>query len=161
MSGQQNTDKAELILGAALELFERQGFDGTAVPELARKAGVGTGTITTFVFFGTKFMREKPQAALGFLRALVRGARDLQGPYLKDPAIAEAIAKQTDLKIEAIERATPYALDPDLDIAKFESQLRDQETVHREHGELNYQGQLAFVKVIDASLVHKAAAGVK
>ena len=124
-------------------------------------AGVGTGTITTFVFFGTKFMREKPKAALGFLRAMVRGARDLQGAYLKDPAIAEAIAKQTDLKIEVIERATPYTIDPNLDIAKFESQLRDQETVHREHGELRYQGQLSFDNVIDASLVHQAAASLK
>jgi NitT/TauT family transport system substrate-binding protein len=123
--------------------------------------GVGTGTITTFVFFSTKFMREKPKAALGFLRAMVRGARDAQGAYLKDPAIAGSIAKQTDLKIEAIERATPYTIDPNLDIAKFESQLRDQETVHREHGELNYQGQLSFDKVIDARLVHKAAASVK
>ena len=51
MTGQQ-TDKAELILGAALELFELQGFDGTAVPELARKAGVGTGTI--YRYFDTK-----------------------------------------------------------------------------------------------------------
>ena len=135
-------------------------MEGAAVLDTA-DAGVGTGTITTFVFFGTRFMREKPKAALGFLRAMVRGARDLQGEYLKDPAIAEAIAKQTDLKIEAIERATPYTLDPDLDIAKFESQMRDQETAHREHGELNYQGQLAFDKVIDASLVHKAAASLK
>lgn len=135
-------------------------MEGVAALDAA-DAGVGTGTITTFVFFGTKFMREKPKAALGFLRALVRGARDLQGEYLKDPAIAEAIAKQTDLKIEAIRRATPYTLDADLDIAKFESQMRDQETVHREHGELNYQGQLNFDKVIDASLVHKAAASLK
>ena len=52
MTGQQNTDKAELILGAALDLFEQQGFDGTAVPELARKAGVGTGTI--YRYFDTK-----------------------------------------------------------------------------------------------------------
>ena len=52
MSAQQGTDKADLILGAALELFEHQGFDGTAVPELARKAGVGTGTI--YRYFDTK-----------------------------------------------------------------------------------------------------------
>ena len=44
MGGVQ-TDKAELILAAALDLFEEKGFDGTAVPELARRAGVGTGTI--------------------------------------------------------------------------------------------------------------------
>lgn len=135
-------------------------MEGAVVLDTA-DAGVGTGTITTFVFFGTKFMREKPKAALGFLRAMVRGARDAQGAYLKDPAIAASIAKQTDLKIEAIQSATAYAIDPNLDIAKFESQLRDQETVHREHGELNYQGQLAFDKVIDASLVHQAAASLK
>jgi NitT/TauT family transport system substrate-binding protein len=123
--------------------------------------GVGTGTITTFVFFGTEFMKEKPKAALGFLRALVRGARDVQGPYLKDPAIAASIAKQTDLKVAAIENATSYTIDPNLDIAKFEGQLRDQEAVHREHGELNYQGQLSFKDVIDASLVHQAAASLK
>ncbi len=51
MDGMQ-TGKAELILAAALELFEEKGFDGTAVPELARRAGVGTGTI--YRYFVTK-----------------------------------------------------------------------------------------------------------
>jgi AcrR family transcriptional regulator len=37
--------KKSLILNAALELFTAQGFHGTAVPEIARRAGVGTGTI--------------------------------------------------------------------------------------------------------------------
>ena len=123
--------------------------------------GIGEGTITTFVFFGTKFMHERPAVALGFLRALVRGARDAQGAYLKDPAIAASIAQQTGLKAEAVEHATPYAIDPNLDIAKFEDGLRRQEAVHSQHGELNYQGQLSFNNVIDASLVHKAAAGLK
>jgi len=165
------------VLGFAQQFvaFKNGGIDAGFLPEPlsttaqmagvaaldTADAGVGAGTITTFVFFGTRFMREKPKAALGFLRAMVRGARDLRGAYLKDPAIAESIAKQTDLKIEAIEHATPYAIDPNLDIAKFESQLRSQETVHRQHGELNYQGQLSFDKVIDASLVHEAASSLK
>jgi NitT/TauT family transport system substrate-binding protein len=123
--------------------------------------GVGAGAVPTNVFFGTEFMQQQPKAAFGFLRALVRGAHDAQGSYLKDPAIAASIAKQTDLKVAAIENATPYAIDPNLDIAKFEGQLRDQEAVHREHGELNYQGRLSFANVIDASLVHQAAAGLK
>jgi hypothetical protein len=109
----------------------------------------------------TKFIHEQPKAALGFLRALVRGAHDAQGSYLKDPAIAASIAKQTSLKVAAIKNATPYAIDPNLDIAKFEGQLRDQEAVHREHGELDYQGQLSFANVIDTSLVHQAAAGLE
>src|SRR5690606_27876447 len=39
------TDKREAILHAALELFVERGFWGTAVPEIAEKAGVGAGTI--------------------------------------------------------------------------------------------------------------------
>src|SRR5689334_15289154 len=38
-------DKREAILAAALELFVERGFYGTAVPEIAERAGVGAGTI--------------------------------------------------------------------------------------------------------------------
>jgi NitT/TauT family transport system substrate-binding protein len=133
---------------------------GTAVLDTA-DVGDGSGSITTFVFFGTKFMHDRPQAALAFLRALVRGARDAQGPYLKDPKIAASIAQQTGLKVEAVEASTPYAVDPNLDIAKFEPGLRDQERVHHEDGRLNYEGELSFGSVIDPSLVHEAAASLK
>jgi AcrR family transcriptional regulator len=39
------TDKREAILAAALGLFVERGFYGTAVPEIAERAGVGAGTI--------------------------------------------------------------------------------------------------------------------
>jgi hypothetical protein len=99
--------------------------------------------------------------ALAFLRALIRGARDAQGPYLKDPAVAASMARQTGIKAEAIEHSVPYAIDPSLDIAKFEGQLREQESVHRDHGELNYTGQLSFKDMVDANLVREAAASLK
>ena len=38
-------DKREAILDAALGLFVERGFWGTAVPEIAERAGVGAGTI--------------------------------------------------------------------------------------------------------------------
>jgi AcrR family transcriptional regulator len=38
-------DKREAIVTAALELFVERGFYGTAVPEIADRAGVGAGTI--------------------------------------------------------------------------------------------------------------------
>jgi TetR/AcrR family transcriptional regulator, repressor of fatR-cypB operon len=39
------SDKREAIMQAALELMVERGFHGTAVPEIAEKAGVGAGTI--------------------------------------------------------------------------------------------------------------------
>lgn len=38
-------DKRDAIMGAALALFVERGFWGTAVPEIADRAGVGAGTI--------------------------------------------------------------------------------------------------------------------
>jgi AcrR family transcriptional regulator len=45
-------DKREVIMTAALELFVERGFFGTAVPEIADRAGVGAGTI--YRYFDSK-----------------------------------------------------------------------------------------------------------
>jgi len=125
------------------------------------EAGIGEGIPTTFVFYGLHFMHDRPKVALAFLRALVRGARDAQGDYSKNPAIAAMIATETKLKPEAVEQSTPYLVDPDLDIAKFETKLRAEEDIHRKNGRLTYDQPLDFSKVIDATLIHEAAARVK
>lgn len=44
--------KHERILDAALELFARRGYQATAVPDIAKAAGVATGTI--YRYFDTK-----------------------------------------------------------------------------------------------------------
>jgi NitT/TauT family transport system substrate-binding protein len=173
--GVKDVDVTSLAFGEQLATFRNGAIDAGFLPEPlastarlagavvldASDAGIGEGTITTFVFAGTKFLRERPKVALAFMRAMLRGARDAQGPYLKDPAIAASIAAQTGLKLEAIQRAVPYAIDPDLDIARYETGLRRQETVHRQNGRLNFPGPLAFDKVLDASVVHAAAASLK
>jgi TetR/AcrR family transcriptional regulator, repressor of fatR-cypB operon len=46
------SDKREAIMTAALDLFVERGFYGTAVPEIADKAGVGAGTI--YRYFDSK-----------------------------------------------------------------------------------------------------------
>jgi len=45
MDVQSAIDKCEALEDAALALFVEQGFHGTTVPEIARRAGVGTGTL--------------------------------------------------------------------------------------------------------------------
>src|SRR5580698_11410921 len=49
---QKPEDKRAKLLDAALELFETRGFDGVAVPEIARHAGVATGTL--YLYFKDK-----------------------------------------------------------------------------------------------------------
>ncbi len=173
--GIKDIDVTPLRFGEQLAAFKNGAIDAGFLPEPLSSAaqlagavaldrpdaGIGEGTVTTFVFAGTKFLRERPKVALAFMRAMIRGARDAQGPYLKDPAIAASIAAQTGIKVEAIQRATPYAIDPDLDITKYEAGLRRQETIHRRNGRLNFAGPLQFDKVLDASLVHEAAASLK
>lgn len=45
-------DKRARLLDAALSLFEAKGFDAVAVPEIAREAGVATGTV--YLYFRDK-----------------------------------------------------------------------------------------------------------
>lgn len=47
-----SAEKKQAILDAALELFVEMGFHGTAVPEIARRAHVGAGTI--YRYFDSK-----------------------------------------------------------------------------------------------------------
>lgn len=61
-------DKRDMILGAALALFVEKGFDGTAVPEIAARAGVGTGTL--YRYFADK------AGLVNALYRLWRGALD-------------------------------------------------------------------------------------
>jgi NitT/TauT family transport system substrate-binding protein len=134
-----------------------QGFAAMIGPE----SSIGQGTPTSFVFLATKFMHERPKVAEAFMRALVRAARDAQGAYNKDPAIAAMIAQQTGLKIEDVENSAPYLFDPNLDIGKYVAKLRNEEALDRKNGRLNYTEPLSYDKVVDATLVHKAAAEVK
>ncbi len=48
----KSTSKPEAVMAAALGLFVERGFYGTAVPEIAQKAGVGAGTI--YRYFASK-----------------------------------------------------------------------------------------------------------
>jgi NitT/TauT family transport system substrate-binding protein len=131
--------------------------DGTAVI-LQPEEGVTGGDITTVVFFSGKFLRERPDVGVRFLRAVMRGAKETQGDYAKNPEIAQIIAKQTKLKLEDIEASHAFAFDPNLDIGKFTDSIRRQETQHRKDGRLDYTTPIAMDKIVDEGPAKKAMA---
>ncbi|HEY1503974.1 MAG TPA: ABC transporter substrate-binding protein [Stellaceae bacterium] len=171
----KDVDLTQMEFALQLVAFRNAAIDAGFLPEplattaksqgqaalIESESSIGEGVPTTFLFLATKFMKDRPKVAEAFMRALIRGARDAQGLYNKDATIAGMIAKQTDLKLEDVEDSAPYLFDPNLDISKYEAKLRDEEATHRKNGRLNYTEPLSFDKVIDASLVHKAAAEVK
>jgi ABC-type nitrate/sulfonate/bicarbonate transport system substrate-binding protein len=128
----KDTDVNPLGFADQLVAFRNGAIDAGFLPEpLATTAvmagsvallkpddGIGRGAVTTFVFFGTKFMQDRPNVAIAFLRALLRGARKTQGDYNKNPTPAAMIAKEMDLKPAAVEQSAPYEIDPTLDISK-------------------------------------------
>ncbi len=74
-------DKRDAILDAALELFVERGFHGTAVPEVADRAGVGAGTIYRYFASKEALVNALYQQYKGELVALT-----MQGLALDAPA---------------------------------------------------------------------------
>jgi NitT/TauT family transport system substrate-binding protein len=124
-------------------------------------AGAGGGDMTTVFFFSGKFLRERPEVGVRFLRAVIRGAHEVQGDYLKNPEIVAIIAKAIKMAPENISNSVPYRFDPNLDIGKYIDSIKRQEHQHMLGGRLNYTAPLDLSKVVNVELVHRAAAGLK
>ena len=134
----------------------RQGDAMLVTPD----AGAGGGDMTTVFFFSGKFLRERPEVGVRFLRAMIRGAREAID-YPAKPEIVALLAKATKLAPDIVATAYAYRFDPDLDIAKYEASIRRQESRHMKDGRLNYTAPVPMDRMVDASLVHRAAASLR
>lgn len=101
MSGlreRQKVERRQAISKAAIELFERQGFQNTTIEQIANQAGVSAPTV--FKYFGNKqeiileILRDADQRALKDTRS--------QMPDIKDPVDAMCYLER---------RLTGYALE--------------------------------------------------
>lgn len=76
MATSDGVSKRDAILQAALELFNDRGFDGTVIPMIAERAGVGTGTIYRYFASKEELVNTLFQEWKGrFNRALSEGYR--------------------------------------------------------------------------------------
>jgi NitT/TauT family transport system substrate-binding protein len=122
--------------------------------------GAGGGDMTTVFFFSGKFLRERPEVGVRFLRAMLRGTRDAID-YRQKPEIVDIIAKDVKLAPDIIMAAYPYGFDRDMDIAKYQDSIRRQEAVHMKDGRLNYTAPVPMDRMVDATPIHRAAASLK
>ena len=134
----------------------REGLAELVQPE----GGAGGGDMTTVFFFSGKFLRDRPDVGMRFLRAMIRGARDAID-YRSKPEIVNILANATKIKPEIIVAAYPYGWDPDLDATKYEDSIRRQERQHMKDGRLNYTAPIAMDRMVSDELVHRAAASLR
>lgn len=100
-------DKRRIILDAALEAFAERGYHGTAVPEVAVAAGVGTGTLYRYFAHKEALVNEVYRDAKLRLRAaLLDGAPDLETAR---PDAAEAWFLELWRRLGAFAKAEPAA----------------------------------------------------
>ncbi len=79
--GSRNKDRRTAVLQAALEVFAEQGFNGTPVPPIADRAGVGVGTIYRYFADKEALVNEVFRHAKRSLQsALTSGIKNATGP---------------------------------------------------------------------------------
>lgn len=102
----RDSDKHRQIIDAAVHVFARNGYYNSRVSDIAREAGIASGTI--YLYFRTKdeilvtLFREKMAAWVAHVREEIRGEADVVakvrrlvalhfGVLERDPALAEVV----------------------------------------------------------------------
>jgi TetR/AcrR family fatty acid metabolism transcriptional regulator len=102
----RESDKHQQIIDAAVRVFARNGYYNSRVSDIAREAGIASGTI--YLYFRTKdeilvtLFREKMAAWVTHVREQIRGEADVVakvrrlvalhfGVLERDPALAEVV----------------------------------------------------------------------
>jgi TetR/AcrR family fatty acid metabolism transcriptional regulator len=105
-SAMRDPDKPQQIIEAAVRVFARSGYYNSRVSDIAREAGIASGTI--YLYFKTKdeilvtLFREKMAAFVGHLRGKIAAERDpearlrclVHGHFSvleQNPALAEVV----------------------------------------------------------------------
>lgn len=100
-------DKRRRVLDAALRVFAARGYHGTAVPEVAAAAGVGTGTLYHYFEHKQQLVNEVYRDA----KLRLRGALldQLAEPALGEPGAAKAWFLEVWRRLAAFARREPDA----------------------------------------------------
>ena len=100
--------RQEQILGAALHVFSRHGFDGATLPDIAREAGVAVGTIYNY------YRNKRELLVASVARFVIQPFTEvIQRPSLAGDAayISAIMENRLNLGLENVERFLPLLSD--------------------------------------------------
>jgi len=128
--------------------FSQQALDSGAAVELGSARDIyGDETQSAFIM-GPNLLEDNRQAAVAFMRALLRAAADMQGDYRSNDALVQAVSETYEIPVESIQNAPPYAVPADL-AQQPETATRMQEMFLEYGGLLDYDEPMPIDRVID------------
>ena len=152
-----NKGVSAALISAPFSTYALQKGDGVVLPSEAK---VGAGEMSTAVLFSGRFLRERPAVAERFLRAMIRGARDVQGEKLKSPEVVAILSAATKVPADVIAAGVSQVFDPDLAIDKYTADIRGEERIHMKNGRVTYATPLPLDRIVDGTPVRAAAAAL-
>jgi NitT/TauT family transport system substrate-binding protein len=146
--------------------LESGTLDGAILTEPFATAGEDKGLIVrlsedfvngfkpTYVYFNKAWVMANPDLATRFIKAYLRGARDLQGEAYFDDANVAAISKYTKVAPDVIRRARRPHFDPNGTVSLDDIQTLQQ--FYRKQGLLNYEQDLDMSKFVNTRYLEEA-----
>jgi NitT/TauT family transport system substrate-binding protein len=113
------------------------------------------GFTATYVYMGDGLLTQQPEVARGFMRAYLRGTRDLQGEYMTEE-VATIIEKYTEVPAAVLMRIFEPQYNPNGTVP-----VQDLETLQQyfqERGLLEYQELLDVSSFVNTELASEVAA---
>jgi len=112
------------------------------------------GNASTVFAFSGRFMRERPEAATGFLAALMKAARAMGGSRFLDPENVAAYKKYTGVRDEVLQNEPPLIYHPDMRIVA--ATIVDMEKTFREAGLADYSAPIPLEAMVDRRFQQEA-----
>jgi ABC-type nitrate/sulfonate/bicarbonate transport system substrate-binding protein len=122
---------------------------------------VAAGDLGTVMIFSKAFMTKRHDVAVRAMRAMARGARDLQPDNWKTKENIDIFIKRFKLSPETIQSMAFPEFSPTLEINKFIPSLKNQADVHARAKRMSTAAADAVASMVDESFVTEAAAPKK
>jgi NitT/TauT family transport system substrate-binding protein len=140
------------------------GILGEPLATLAEDQGLVTrltqdfidGFTSTVIYFNKDWATAHPDLAQGFVKAFIRGARDLNGDLWNDPANLAIIEKYTNVPAEVVARANRSYHDPN-GVVPLED-LMELQRFFKAQGELSYTEDIDLSRFINTAYAEAAVA---
>lgn len=108
----------------------------------------------TYVYFNKEWATENPDLAKGFVKAFIRGSRDLNGDQWYDEENLQIIQKYTEIPVEVIEHANRSYHDPNGAVPMDD--IMELQRFFMDQGQTNYDEPLDMEQFVNSSYAEAA-----